>query len=173
MKDKKSQELLEKYEFRSIHKDEVDQAIRIEHVCFSPSDACSAKDISDRIEAASELFLVAVDRDTGKIAGFINGLSTKEFRFRDEFFSDASLYDPDGKNIMLLGLDVLPEYRKQGLARELVYQYCRQQKEKGIEYFCLTCAADKVKMYKKFGFVDKGLADSNWGGKEWHEMGLN
>lgn len=39
----------------------------------------------------------------------------------DEFFTNAGLHNPDGKNIMLLGLDVLPEYRKQGLGRELMY----------------------------------------------------
>jgi hypothetical protein len=37
-----------------------------------------------------------------------------EYTFGDEFFMDANLYNPDGKNIMLLGLDVLPEYRRQG-----------------------------------------------------------
>ena len=82
----------------------------------------------ERINGLPELFLVAVDRGTGKIAGFLNGLSTDEPAFRDEFFVDASLYNPDGKNIMLLGLDVLPEYRMRGLAREIVSRYiCRQK----------------------------------------------
>jgi hypothetical protein len=25
-------------------------------------------------------------------------------------------------------------------------------------------------MYEKMGFADKGIADSTWGGEEWHEM---
>ena len=27
-------------------------------------------------------------------------------------------------------------------------------------------------MYKKFGLLDLGIADSTWGGEEWHEMVL-
>ena len=27
-------------------------------------------------------------------------------------------------------------------------------------------------MYEKFGFKDKGIAQSTWGGEEWHEMGV-
>ena len=66
----------------------------------------------DRVRDISELFLVAVDKGNGKIAGFLNGLATDEPKLRDEFFTDAGLRDPNGKNIMLLGLDVLPEYRR-------------------------------------------------------------
>ena len=71
---------------------------------------------------------------------------------------------------MILGLDVLPEYRKQGLARELVYNYCRKEEEKGRERLVLTCLANKVKMYTKLGFRDLGDSASEWGGEKWHEM---
>jgi GNAT superfamily N-acetyltransferase len=110
-------DILENYEFRSIRPEEVDQT--------------------------PELFLVAVNRSTCRLVGFLNGLATDEYAFRDEFFTDANLYNPDGKNIMLLGLDVLPEYRRQGIAKELVYSYARRE---------------------------RGIANSTWGGEEWHEM---
>ena len=112
--------LQERFEFRSIRADEIGQAVAIEQICFPPHEACSEKAMTERIERAPELFLVAVDRETGKIAGFLNGLSTDESSFRDEFFTDVDLYNPNGKNVMLLGLDVLPEYRGQGLAREII-----------------------------------------------------
>ena len=163
-------ELLEKYEFRSIRSDEADQAVRIEQICFPPNEACSEKSMKERIAAAPELFLVAVDKATGKLAGFLNGLATDEYSFRDEFFTDVTLYKQDGKNIMLLGLDILPEYRKQGLARELVFQYLRREREKDRGMLVLTCLQNKIKMYKKMGFIDRGIADSTWGGEEWHEM---
>lgn len=41
-----------------------------------------------KCEMVPELFLVAVDKETGKIAGFLNGPATNEIRFRDEFFAD-------------------------------------------------------------------------------------
>lgn len=159
-----------KFEFRDIRPEETTQAVEIEQICFPPNEACSEKHMSERIAAAPELFLVAVDRETGRIAGFLNGLSTLEEKFRDEFFTDISLYNPAGKNVMLLGLDVLPEYRGQGLAREIVRQYCMREKKNNRQKLILTCLDSRVEMYLKFGFRDDGMANSTWGGEAWHEM---
>lgn len=162
--------ITDRFEFRSIRPEEIDQAVVIEQICFPPHEACSEKSMTERIAKAADLFLVAVDKETGKLAGFLNGLSTNETAFRDEFFTDAGLYDPEGKAVMLLGLDVLPQYRGQGLARELVKQYaCREQKNHR-NLLILTCLDEKVEMYKKMGFGDDGIANSTWGGEEWHQM---
>ena len=164
--------LYERFEFRNIRPDEADEAADIEKVCFPPNEACSRDHMLARIEAAGDFFLVTVDKETGKLAGFLNGIATNEQRFRDDFFTDASTHDPEGKTIMLLGLDVLPEYRMQGLGRELVFNYWRRQQEKGIKRLVLTCLAGKVKMYQKFGFRDLGESASEWGGEKWHEMDI-
>ena len=160
----------ERFEFRNIRSDEAEQAVAIEQICFPPNEACSEKHMRDRIAKASELFLVAMDKETGKLAGFLNGLATEESSFRDEFFTNADLHNPNGRHIMLLGLDVLPEYRRQGLGRELVSQYLKREWERGRKRVFLTCLESKVEMYEKFGFFDQGIADSAWGGEEWHEM---
>ena len=169
-KNQPNEEWINKFEFRDIRPEEAEQAVRIEQICFPPNEACSEKHMKERIEKALELFLVAIDKETGKIAGFLNGLSTNEDSFRDDFFTNVDLYQPDGKNIMLLGLDVLPEYRRQGLAREIVSQYIQREQKKGREKLILTCLKAKVEMYEKFGFKDLGIANSTWGGEEWHEM---
>lgn len=161
---------IEKIEFRYINPDEAEAASAIEQICFPPNEACSADNMRERILAAPEQFLVAVDKESGKLAGFLNGLVTNETVFRDEFFTDAGLHNPNGKNIMLLGLDVLPEYRNRGLARELVSQYLQKERVRGRRTAFLTCLDSKVRMYEKFGFVDGGIANSTWGGEEWHEM---
>jgi ribosomal protein S18 acetylase RimI-like enzyme len=170
MRTKMKQNLEERFEFRSIRPEEADEAAIIEQICFPPNEACSEKHMKERIAAAPELFLVAVDKKTGKIAGFLNGLSTDEQRFRDEFFVDVSLYEPKGKSVMLLGLDVLPEYRMQGLAGAIVERYLERERENGRNMLVLTCLESKVEMYQKFGFTDCGIAESDWGGEEWHEM---
>jgi hypothetical protein len=77
--------------------DEADEAAEIEQICFPPHEACSKENMKERVKTAPELFLVAIDRSTGKMAGFLNGLATDETIFRDEFFTDASLYNPKGK----------------------------------------------------------------------------
>ena len=164
--------LTERFEFRNIHADELEQAIEIEQICFPPNEACSPKSMRERIATAPELFLVAEDKETGKLAGFLNGLSTDETVFRDEFFTDVKLYNPAGKNVMLLGLDVLPEYRMQGLAREIVNRYAEREQKNDREALILTCLDAKVEMYEKFGFRDDGIANSTWGGEEWHEMSI-
>lgn len=167
---KLNEDLKNRFEFRNIRPDEAEQAVIIEQICFPPNEACSKEHMEDRIAKAPELFLVAVDRETGKIAGFLNGLATNEDSFRDEFFTDSNLYDPAGENVMLLGLDVLPEYRMQGLASEIVHQYVGRERKKNRRTLLLTCLHSKVEMYQKMGFLDRGIANSTWGGEEWHEM---
>ncbi len=156
--------------FRDILPEEDTQAVQIEEICFPPNEACSEKMMKDRIAKAPEMFLVAIDQKTGKIAGFLNGLSTKEEEFRDEFFTDASLYDPEGKNVMLLGLDVLPEYRGHGLAREIVSRYLQREQERGRKKIILTCLESKIRMYEKMGFQNDGVSSSVWGKEEWYDM---
>ena len=74
---------------------------------------------------------------------------------------------------MLLGLDVLPEYRGHGLARALVSEYAIRERENGRSKLILTCLDEKVEMYKKMGFTDEGIANSTWGGEKWHEMSMS
>ena len=109
------------------------------------------------------LFLVAIDKKMERWQVFLNGLATDDEILKDEFFTNASLHNPEGKNVMLLGLDVLPEYRSQGLARELVRRYLEREWGRGRKEIILTCLESKVAMYEKFGFKDKGIAQSTWG----------
>lgn len=168
--DIEDKDLYQRFEFRPIRRDEADEAADIEAVCFPPNEACTRQRIRERIAVDCDTFLVAVDRETGRIAGFINGIVTNEMQFRDAFFTDASLHNPEGNVLMILGLDVLPAYRKQGLGRELVYSRCRREQEKGRRMVMLTCHANLVKMYKRMGFEDHGESISTWGGEKWHEM---
>ena len=162
--------MTDKFEFRDIHQEEIEQAVEIEQICFPPNEACSPKSMRERILHTPETFLVAVDKETGKVAGFLNGIATGENVFRDEFFTDITLHNPEGKNIMLLGLDVLPEYRHQGLAREIMNRYVSREQAKGRKCLYLTCLDGKVEMYKKMGYTDDGISGSMWGGEKWHDM---
>jgi uncharacterized protein YcaQ len=163
-------QLLEQFDFRTIKQEEADEAAEIERNCFPPQEACTPQRMKARIGVAADLFLVAIDRESGKMAGFVNGIATDETKLRDEFFVDAGLHDPNGKNIMILGVDMLPQYRGRGLARELVSRYCTRELERSREKLVLTCLSDKVAMYEKFGFQDLGDSMSQWGGEKWHEM---
>ena len=63
--------ILKRFEFRDIRQEEADQAVLIEKICFPPNEACSEKHMKERIGVTPELFLVAVDKTTGKLAGFL------------------------------------------------------------------------------------------------------
>ena len=135
MQDKKSDiQLEQQFEFRSIFSRR--KRIRqpgSRRSAFPPNEACSEDDDEGEGAAGAGTFflLVAADRDTGRIAGFLNGLATKERTFRDAFFTDAGLHDPNGDVVMLLGLDVLPEYRGRGPARKLMSVYAARERQNG------------------------------------------
>ena len=150
--------LSEKYEFRSIHREEAEQAAEIEQICFPPAEAISRADVIDRVEKIPELFLVAVDRKNGKLAGYLTGFTTSEEAFQDKFFTNADLCDPDGKNNMLLGLEVLP------------MRYLDREQKRGRERAVLTCVDEKVEMYRRMGFEYIGISASVLGDEKWNEM---
>ncbi len=154
---------------RGLRPEETEQVIAIEARCFPPNEACRREHMIPRIAAAADYFLVAEDPQAGRLAGMINGISTNEPCFRDAFFTDASLHDPEGENLMILGLDVLPEYRRRGVARALMSTYAIRYPEKRL---VLTCLDSLVPMYEGFGFRDLGESASLWGGERWHEMDL-
>ena len=170
MNNRRKNNLDEQFVFRQILPQEADQAVAIEHICFPPHEACSEKMMRERIARVPELFFVAVDQKTGKLAGFLNGIATNEQSFRDEFFTDAGLNDPKGSSVMLLGVDVLPEYRGQGLAREIMTRYQNIERERGREQMILTCLEEKVAMYERMGYRNHGISVSAWGGEQWYEM---
>ena len=163
-------ELNKRYEFRYIKPEEVDQVVEIELICFPPHEACTPKMMRERMAVAPDFCLVAVDKATGKIAGFLNGIATDEEAFRDEFFTDATLHNPKGAHVMILGLDVLPEYRMQGLAREIMKRYLANERERGRKTVILTCLDEKVAMYEKMGYRNLGISASVWGNEEWNDM---
>ncbi|MBR1854068.1 MAG: hypothetical protein IJ794_13160 [Lachnospiraceae bacterium] len=45
-----------------------------------------------------------------------------------------------------------------------------KKQDRGRNRLILTCHANKVKMYTKFGFRDLGESASEWGGEKWHEV---
>ena len=160
----------ERFEIRSIRLAEAHEAAEAERICFPPNEAGTKEIVEDRAALAGEQFLVAADRKSGKIAGYLNGLVTNETRLRDAFFRQTRLHNPEGDNVMILSLGVLPQYRGQGLASALMERYVTRERERGRRMLVLTCLEEKVGMYKKMGFKDQGMSQSSWGGESWHEM---
>ena len=140
--------VLDRFEFRSVRANEAEEVAEIEKICFPPHEVCSKKDMFERVEHAPELFLVAVDKETGTIAGFLNGLATDEEAFRDEFFTDITVHNSEGKNIFILGLqDVVakgmenPAYTLYG-AKAIVLVACEKEAVNGVSD--CSCAIENM-----------------------------
>jgi len=158
------------FEFRKMHPDEAEQAVAMESICFPPHEQNPAEAVRAAVREANDTTICAIDPATGKLAGMIMGLATDDEHFRDDFLSTPALHNPGGKNVMITGVEVLPEYRRQGLASEMMRRYLSAEKAKGRACAVLTCLDDKVAMYEKMGYTDFGLSASVWGGEQWHEM---
>ena len=121
----------EYYELRQVCPDDAEEETGIEAICFPPSEACTLPIMKERIQYAARSFLVAMDRETGKMVGFINALCTDEESLRDELFTDISLHNPNGKNVMICSVAVLPQYQGRGIAREMVRELLLEQRKLG------------------------------------------
>ena len=127
-----------KIRIRHARQNEVKKLADIEAICFPVAEAASEKEIAARFLSFPENFYVAETMD-GKIAGFINGCTTDTPVLKDELYHDASLHKPDGAYQTLFGLNVLPEYRRQGIAEQLFRAMMDAAKEKGKKGMILTC----------------------------------
>ena len=160
-----------KVKIRNARQNEGREMAEIEAVCFPIEEAASEKEIRARLAAFPKNFYVAATQD-GKLAGFINGCTTDQPVLGDELYHDISLHRPDGAYQTVFGLNVLPQYRRQGIAEQLVRALIDGAKESGKKGVILTCKEHMIHYYEKFGFVNHGVADSSHGGAVWYDMQL-
>lgn len=142
----------------------------IEKACFPPAEAAAEDTVKARLQAFPEQFLVA--EEAGRAVGFINGCVTDTPYLPDEFYHDVSYHKPEGGYFTVFGLNVLPDFRRRGIAGQLVKSYIRMAEERGKKGVILTCKDHMVHYYEKFGFVNHGPADSTHGGAKWNDMRL-
>ena len=155
---------------RNAKKEEAALLAQIEAECFPAAEAAGKQDIEARMDVFEDCFFVA--ETNGKIVGFINGAVAKESSLPDQMYHDASLHDPNGAYQTVFGLDVLPAYRRNGIAGRLLERmihHARECQRKGV---VLTCKDHLVHYYAGFGFKHCGVADSTHGGAKWNEMKL-
>lgn len=151
--------------------EEAGQLAQIEASCFPKEEAATGEAILSRMKAFPENFYVA-ETEEKEIIGFINGACTDSPKLPDEMYHDASLHIPGGAYQTVFGLNVLPAYRRRGIAQRLLETLIRKAQERGCKGVVLTCKEHLVHYYEKFGFVNQGVADSVHGGAVWYEMRL-
>ncbi len=149
---------------------DLDMVSAVEGQCFPPAEAASRESFRERLTYFPQCFWVMEEK--GQIIAFINGMTTDEENLADEMYSGAKFYKPDGKWLMLFGVDTVPQYRRHGIAARLMEQVIFDSRRDGRRGICLTAKDHMVHYYEKFGFVSEGLSDSSHGGAVWYQMRL-
>lgn len=153
---------------RKVIPEDLGAIVNVEAECFPEAEAATRSSLKDRISTFPDSFYVAeVD---GRIIGFVNGCVTNSKTIYDELFSDASLHDPNGFYQAIFGLDVIPEFRNQGIAAKLMNHLIELSKKHGRKGLILTCKEHLIHYYSKFGFCNQGVSGSTHGGAVWYDM---
>ena len=142
----------------------------IEAACFPVAEAATPEQIARRVEQFGPYFLV--QQMEGQIVGFVNGMCTNEPDLRDAMYEDAGLHDPDGNHVMIFGLDTLPGWQHQGVAKTLMRSLIEQAKRDRKTSIVLTCKKRLVSFYEQFGYRNEGLSAATHGDVEWFQMRL-
>jgi len=140
----------------------------IERKCFPVLEAASEDAILERLHTFPENFFVA-ELD-GKVIGFVNGGVTNEAHLPDEMYHNISLHCPNGKYQTVFGLNVLEEYRRNGIGGKLIRHLVEVSRERGKAGVILTCKDFRIPFYESLGFVNYGLSDSAHGNAAWYDM---
>ena len=142
----------------------------VEAECFPPAEAASPAALRDRLAHFPRHFwLLTID---GRVASFVNGMTTDTPDLTDEMYADAALHDESGAWQMIFGVATHPDYQRRGCAEKLLRYVVEQARQQGRKGLVLTCKEHLLHFYGKVGFVDEGISDSTHGGAVWHKMRL-
>ena len=142
----------------------------VEAACFPAAEAATEKDFANRLAVYPNHFWLL--EDDGTLISFVNGLVTNEPVLRDEMYADASFHNEQGAWQMIFGVNTLPDYRKRGLAGQVLERVIADAKAQGRKGCVLTCKDKLIHYYEKFGFQNEGVSESVHGGVVWYDMRL-
>lgn len=156
---------------RTAQMDDVDAIAAVEKECFPPAEAATREKFAERILHYGNHFWLMFDGD--KLATFVDGFVTDAPDLTDEMYERADMHNEAGAWQMIFGVNTMPEYRRRGLAGELIRCAIDNAGEAGRKGLVLTCKDELVHYYAGFGFKDEGITDkSTHGNVAWHQMRL-
>lgn len=156
---------------RTAQMDDVDAIAAVEKECFPPAEAATREEFAERILHYGNHFWLMFDGD--KLAAFVDGFVTDAPDLTDEMYERADMHNEAGAWQMIFGVNTMPEYRRRGLAGELIRCAIDNAGEAGRKGLVLTCKDELVHYYAGFGFKDEGITDkSTHGNVAWHQMRL-
>lgn len=155
---------------RNVLPKDLDECYLVETAGFPPEEAATRETIKLRIDTFPQGFLVA--EQDGRVIGMLNSAATHKDDLGDEELKQLIGHDPDGKNLVVFALAVLPEFQKRGIARQLMSRFVEDARQRQKQNVLLMCKQHLIVYYQRMGFTHVGLSRSKHGGAEWHEMRL-
>ena len=155
---------------RNVLPKDLDECYQVEISGFTPEEAASKETIQLRMDTFPQGFLVA--ETNGKVVGILNSASTDKDDISDEELKQLIGHDPNGRNMVVFALAVLPEYRRQGFARQLMGRFAEEARKLNKDSILLLCKGHLIAYYESMEFEHMSLSKSTHGGAEWHEMRL-
>ena len=157
-------------EIRTAGTEDIAALTAVEAECFPPAEAATAQEFVERVRYYGNHFWLLYEGD--KLISFVDGFVTDEADLTDEMYENAAMHNEDGAWQMIFGVNTLPEYRRRGLAGQLLETAIAAAKQQGRKGLVLTCKDKLVHYYARFGFVNEGVSGSAHGGVTWYQMRL-
>lgn len=153
---------------RNVQATDLEQLLFIENEGFSNEEAATKEAFMERIKLIADTFIVA-EKD-GEILGYINGPIIDQPYITDDLFEKIEENPRRGGYQSILGIAVSIQARGQGIAKiliEIMEELVVKNEREGIT---LTCKEELIPFYERFGFVNKGLSESQHGGLSWYNL---
>lgn len=148
--------------------DDLDAVTAIEQACFPKAEAATREQLQERLAAFQHSFLLA-EKENHPV-GFINGCVTARQVLTDDLYASTQLHDDTAANMMVFGLDVVPQEQHQGIAKQLMQAYIALAIKRHKALITLTCKKRLIPFYEQFGYVCQGRSVSTHGGVSWYTM---
>jgi len=148
---------------RHVTLEDLDACCQIESACFTVAEAASRVSIETRIKVFPQGFLVAEYK--GKVIGQINSGATDQDDLADEALKQLIGHVPNGKNLVIFSLSVLPPYQRRGIGGRLLTRFVDRARDDGRAAILLLCRSHFISYYLGFGFTDRCVSASTHGGK--------
>ena len=155
---------------RTAVEQDLDAIAAVEAECFPAAEAATRAEFAERLRYYGNHFWLLWEDET--LAAFVDGMVTDAADLTDAMYADASLHNENGAWQMIFGVNTLPEYRRRGLAGQLLETAIAAAKQQGRKGLVLTCKDKLVHYYARFGFVNEGVSGSAHGGVTWYQMRL-
>lgn len=153
---------------RNVRNGDLSMLLEIEMLCFSKEEAATKEAFEKRIELIPDSFFVA--EEDGKIVGLVNGPVIESPYISDDLFGQIKSNPDTGGYQSILGIAVNPHYQKRGVASALLTKLEKEAKACEREGITLTCKKELISFYEKFGYINRGISDSEHGGVIWYNM---